>query len=148
MPRLRLINRTHNPFAAGKILVRGYNIYWKNYPEDFTQQSLKVQALLMHELCHVWQYASGRLTAWRYLSRPRNWAYGYVFDPDKDFDDYPTERQADLLQDWFVMNKGGAPLRRLKNSPAPSLKQMNAAVPFIWDVSVKENEVDPNALIV
>ena len=73
MGRVRLIGRVHNPFAIGKIVARGYDLYWKDYPEDFTQQSLCAQALLMHELCHVWQYASGRLTAWSYLTRPKNW---------------------------------------------------------------------------
>jgi len=30
MDRLRLINRTHNPFASGKIVARGYDLYWKD----------------------------------------------------------------------------------------------------------------------
>ena len=116
-------------------MARGYDLYWKDYPDNFAQQSLCTQALLMHELCHVWQYASGRLTAWRYLTRPKNWIYGYAFDPRKSFDDYPTEKQADLLQDWYFMNNGGAARRHNKDSRAPSLKQINAVVPFDWNLA-------------
>lgn len=97
--RVRLIGRTHNPFARGKILALHYELYWKNYPEDFTALCPSMRSLLMHELCHVWQYETGRLSVWRYLSQPKNWAYGYHYDTSKTFDDYPTEKQADLLQD-------------------------------------------------
>jgi len=135
MSRVRLIGRTHNPFAIGKIVARGYDLYWKDYPDDFAQQSLRMRALLMHELCHVWQYASGRLTAWRYLTRPQNWIYGYDFDAGKSFDDYAIEKQADLLQDWYVMNNGGAPCRQSKERCAPTRTQINAIVPFMWDIA-------------
>ena len=135
MSRVRLIGRTHNPFAIGKIVARGYDLYWKDYPDDFAQQSLRMRALLMHELCHVWQYASARLTAWRYLTRPQNWVYGYDFEPHKSFDDYPTEKQADLLQDWYIMNHGMMPSRHSKDSSTPRLSQINAVVPFAWDIT-------------
>jgi len=137
--RLRLIGRAHNPLAIGKILVRGYDIYWKNYPADFTQESLSMRSLLMHELCHVWQYATQRLTAWSYITQPKNWIYGYAFDSDKNFDDYAIETQADLLQDWFHMNHGAKPCRHRRDTPAPSLTQINAVVPFEWDTPPSDN---------
>lgn len=132
--RLRLIERKHNPFIGRKIVARGYDVYWKNAPSDFTAAPLKIQSLLMHELCHVWQYATGRLTAWQYLTRPKNWVYGYEFDALKSFDDYAIEKQADLLQDWYHMNKGGEPYRHYPGSLAPRLEHINAVVPFDWDV--------------
>ena len=138
--RLRLINRAHNPFAIGKVLVRGYDIYWKDYPADFTREPLSVRAILMHELCHVWQYATRRLTAWRYLTHPKNWAYSYVFDPRKDFDGYPIEKQADLLQDWYYMNHRVRACRYDKRSAPPSLAQINSLIPFMWDMG----DIEPN----
>jgi len=132
--RLRLIGRTHNPFAQGKIVARGYDLYWRDYPEDFTRLALSARGVLVHELCHVWQYATGRLSAWRYLTRPKNWIYGYEFDPRKAFDDYPIEKQADLLQDWYVMNHGAPPQRHHNNSAPPSLTQINTVVPFEWEM--------------
>lgn len=127
-----LINRTHNPFAVGKILARNHRIYWKNYPQDFTQTSVENQAILMHELCHIWQYHTGRLTALRYLTNPHAWAYKYDFSPDKHFDDYPTEKQADLLQDWYRVNRGCDPYCYDDKCAAPTKAQINAVVPFKW----------------
>ena len=131
--RVRLIDRKHNPFIGRKIVARGYDLYWPNYPLDFTAAPPAAQSLLMHELCHVWQYATGRLTAWRYLTRPKNWAYGYEFETSKNFDDYATEKQADLLQDWHNMNCGQQPYRHHPQSIAPTREQLNTVVPFDWD---------------
>lgn len=128
---VRLIPRAHNIFARGKILVRGYYIYWPETPADFTRHDILLQSVLIHELCHVWQYKTGRLTAFRYLVNPANWRYSYVFDPAKSFDDYPIEKQADLLQDWYLMNKGAKPCRY--TGEPPTLAQINAVVPFKTD---------------
>lgn len=126
------INRPHNPFAKNKILCRGYRLYWPNHPKDFTRETLIIQSLLVHELCHVWQYETGRLTAFRYLIDPRNWVYSYRVRESAKFDDYPTEKQADLLQDWFLVNHGGRPLRFDPNGPRPSKEWLNNVVPFKW----------------
>jgi len=129
---VRFVDRAHNPFAARKILVRGHKIFWPNCPLDFSQETIGQQALLMHELCHVWQYHTGRLTALRYLTRPKNWVYHYSFDMAKSFDDYPIEKQADLLQDWYRLNMGCAAIRFEDGTQLPSLARINAAVPFTW----------------
>lgn len=130
---VELINRTHNPFARNKIVCRGPRLYWPNHPRDFTREPLIIQSLLVHELCHVWQYETGRLTAFRYLINPRNWRYSYEVEPNPDFDDFPTEKQADLLQDWFLMNSGVAPLRFSQKSSSPTRDWLNKVVPFNWD---------------
>ena len=126
---VRLIDRAHNPFALGKILVRGSRIYWPSAPADFTREPLARQALLMHELCHVWQYATRRLSAWRYLTRPRNWIYGYDIRL-RNFDAHAIERQADLLQDWYIINKGDLACRFAEATPRPTRDEINAVVPF------------------
>ncbi len=126
------MDRAHNPFAKNKILCRGHKLYWQNYPQDFTRKPLIIQSLLIHELCHVWQYETRRLSAFRYLSDPRNWFYRYRVNPNAKFDDFPTEKQADLLQDWFLVNSGEAPLRFDQKGPAPTRNWLNEIVPFNW----------------
>lgn len=128
-----LIDRAHNIFARNKILCRGPKLYWPDHPMDFTREPLIIQSLLMHELCHVWQYETGRLTAFRYIAGPRNWVYSYAVKPNADFDDYPTEKQADLLQDWFLVNSGVKPMRyKAGDAPIPDKNWLNQVVPFEW----------------
>jgi len=124
------LDRTHNPLARNKIVCRGNKLYWPNHPQDFTRMPLIIQSLLVHELCHVWQYETGRLTALRYLTDPRNWVYSYRMRPGAKFDDYPTEKQADLLQDWFLVNRGEDPIRFDDKGPLPTKDWLNNIVPF------------------
>lgn len=130
---VELIDRAHNPFAKNKIVCRGPRLFWQDYPTDFTRMPLIIQSLLVHELCHVWQYETGRLTAFRYLINPRNWFYAYDVRENADFDDYPTEKQADLLQDWFLVNSGSLPSRFSPHKgSAPNKDWLNRIVPFEW----------------
>ena len=129
---VELIDRRHNPFAQNKILCRGPCLYWQNYPADFTRKPLIIQSLLVHELCHVWQYETGRLSAFSYLIDPRNWIYNYVVKAETKFDDYPTEKQADLLQDWFLVNSGAKALRYSPKGGTPTKNWLNSVVPFQW----------------
>lgn len=102
-------------------------------PDDFTREPLIIQSLLIHELCHVWQYETGRLSAFRYLIDPRNWRYSYRVNSDAEFDDYPTEKQADLLQDWFLLNSGVSPARFDGKGAIPTRDWVNKTVPFKWN---------------
>jgi len=129
---VQLIDRPHNPFAQNKILCRGPRLYWPNYPRDFTRETPIIKSLLVHELCHVWQYETGRLSAIRYLLDPRNWIYRYKVSFHAEFDDYKTEKQADLLQDWFLVNSGHNPLRFNTNGQEPTKDWLNEIVPFNW----------------
>jgi len=131
---VKLISRAHNIFAKHKILVRNNKIYWPNCPKDFTKETIHKQSVLMHELCHVWQYHTHRLSAVSYLLSPKRWIYKYVFDIAKGFDDYPTEKQANLLQDWFLANKGLAPCNYdTKKCAKPAKDQLNDVTPFTWE---------------
>ena len=129
---VELIDRPHNPFAKNKILCRGQRLYWQNHPKDFTREPLIIQSLLVHELCHVWQYETGRLSALRYLIDPRNWIYAYSVRAGAKFDDYPTEKQADLLQDWYLVNSGAKPIRYTPKGDLPTKDWLNGIVPFAW----------------
>jgi len=129
---VEFLNRAHNPFAKNKILCRGHKLYWQNFPQDFTLKPLIIQSLLVHELCHVWQYETGRLSAASYLIDPRNWFYNYRVKQGAAFDDYPTEKQADLLQDWFLVNSRANPLRFDRKGSQPTRDWLNNIVPFKW----------------
>lgn len=129
---VELIDRPHNPFARRKILCRGSRLYWPNHPKDFTRTQIIIRSLLVHELCHVWQYETGRLSALRYLIDPRNWVYTYVVRSGATFDDYPTEKQADLLQDWYLVNSGANPIRFNPKGDQPTKDWLNKTVPFEW----------------
>jgi len=125
---VRFLDRAHNPFVRNKILCRGYDLYWQKAPTNFAFESLIIQSLLMHELCHVWQYETGRLSAFRYLTNPQNWYYNYYVEAEATFDTYPIEKQADLLQDWFLVNSGMMAQRYDQKGPPPSKDWINAMV--------------------
>ena len=116
---VRIRDRAHNPFALGKLLVRGDVIHWHGAPADVSQAQPAMQALLMHELAHVWQYRTGRLSAWRYLTEPANWRYHYLPNTDLRLDDYAVEEQADIIEDWFRQRQG-YPLANWRERPPPA----------------------------
>ena len=125
---VRLIDRVHNPFAVGKVLVRGANIYWPGTPTDISRCGLRTRALLVHELAHVWQYATGRLSAVRYLTTPGDWRYGYAVRDGAEFEDYGVEAQADMVGDWYRMREGAGPACAM--GAPPTLLWLEATIPF------------------
>ena len=123
---VRIVLRAHNPFARTKVLVRGRRIFWPGAPEDVSREGAGLQTLLVHELAHVWQYESGRLTALRYLTDPRNWQYGYT--AGSEFESLGIEAQADLVADWWRVRRSLPPLRHI--GEPPTRDWLEAAIPF------------------
>ena len=123
---VRIVSRAHNPFARGRVLVRGRRIFWPGAPEDVSEERAGLQTLLVHELAHVWQYETGRLTALRYLADPRNWRYGYRVG--EAFEGLGTEAQADLIADWWRVRRGLSPMRHIGDPP--TREWLEAAMPF------------------
>ena len=123
---VRIILRAHNPFARTKVLVRGRRIFWPGAPEDVSREGAGLQTLLVHELAHVWQYETGRLTAFRYLSDPRNWRYGYR--TGAEFESLGIEAQADLVADWWRVRRSLPPLRHI--GAPPTREWLEEAIPF------------------
>ena len=123
---VRIVPRAHNPFARNKVLVRGRRLFWPGAPADVSREGAGFQTLLVHELAHVWQYETGRLTALRYLTDPRNWRYGYrAGDP---FESMGIEAQADLVADWWRVRRGLPPLRHI--GEPPTSEWLEEAIPF------------------
>ncbi len=140
--RILLINHHQNIFAKNKIMTRNYDIWWPDCPEDFTKiepssDKYFYQSTLMHELCHVWQYKTGRLSLGKYITNPARWKYRYKFDPKKRFDDYPTEKQADLFQDWWLANMDRGVENYDKSGIKPTKEQLNKVIPFQWSPTSK-----------
>lgn len=97
-----------------------------HYCDDFSGGPLALQALLVHELVHVWQ-SQQRGRFYLPLMRHPFCRYDYRFDPARPFTAYGIEQQAELVAHAFLATRG-AP-----HGAAPSLAALQAVLPFpIW----------------
>jgi len=78
-------------------------------------------ATLQHELQHVLDYATGELTAARYLLNPRNWRYRYQLSPASRWRDFGAEQRASIAEHHWLLERGRADLvaRDLSRDPPP-----------------------------
>jgi hypothetical protein len=75
------------------------------WSEDFSKEPLGRQGFFIHEMTHVWQaQAKGRF----YLPLMRHpfCRYRYTLVPDKPFDRYGLEQQAEIVQHRFLADRG------------------------------------------
>jgi hypothetical protein len=81
-------------------------------------------AILQHELQHVLDFATGWLTAFRYLTHPRHWTYHWRLPDDASvggpaWDAFGAEQRASIAERLWLVERGLAPrddlpaLRRL-----------------------------------
>ncbi|MFA4815021.1 MAG: DUF4157 domain-containing protein [Candidatus Gracilibacteria bacterium] len=76
------------------------------FPEGaYDETDIKAQALLLHELTHVWQYQSA---GWGYVPRALyeevfQQAYVIHYDESKSFTDYDIEEQGEIVAEYFLM---------------------------------------------
>ncbi|WP_255554353.1 vgr related protein [Sphingomicrobium clamense] len=77
------------------------------YREDFSQATLPLQGLFIHEMTHVWQAQKGG--KW-YLPLMRHpfCRYGYALKPGKSFPRYGLEQQAEIVRRAFIARRKGA----------------------------------------
>ena len=94
-----------------------------HYSDDFASAPLGLQALLIHELVHVWQ-AQQRGRFYLPLMRHPFCRYAYRFDPARRFASYGIEQQAELVAHAFLAAKG-TPL-----AAAPPLAALQSVLPF------------------
>ncbi len=106
------------------ILTRGDLVFWPRAPADLSGP--RTMAVLQHELQHVLDYATGRLTARRYLSHPRHWSY--AIDPawTGDFDSLGAEQRAVLAERLWLAEAG---LR-----PRAEIARLRSIIPWARDV--------------
>lgn len=91
------------------------------WSDDFSQDALSMQGLLVHELCHVWQWQQGIFLP---LRRHPFCRYDYVLEPGKPFDRYGLEQQGEIVRHAFLLMRGAALPDR------PPLAAYRAVLPF------------------
>lgn len=86
------------------------------WSDDYSIARLSLQALFMHEMTHVWQ-AQKRGRWYLVLMRHPFCRYRYRFIPDRPFERYGLEQQAEIVRHVFLA-RAGAPQA---DAPEPSL---------------------------
>jgi hypothetical protein len=93
------------------------------YRDDFATAPLAEQGLFIHEMTHVWQ-SQTRGRWYLPLMRHPFCRYGYDWEPDRPFDRYGIEQQAEIVRHAFVMGRG---MRLLDKPP---LADYETVLPF------------------
>ncbi|MEM6908819.1 MAG: vgr related protein [Pseudomonadota bacterium] len=75
------------------------------YCDDFSQENLLRQGLLIHELTHVWQTQT-RGRWYLVLNRHPFCRYDYVLKPGQPFKAYGIEQQAEIVKHAFWLRHG------------------------------------------
>lgn len=73
------------------------------YHDDFAAAPLAAQALFIHEMTHVWQYQRGIFLP---LARHPFCRYRYRLRPDRAFESYGLEQQAEIVAHAFLLRHG------------------------------------------
>jgi hypothetical protein len=115
LARLTFLWRGHVP-----ILTRGRRIYWPGAAADLSEAP-NAMAVLQHELQHVLDFSTGRLSALGYLLNPRNWTYR--LPDDRDWRRLGAEQRAVLAEKLW----------RAEQGLAGDLADLRAAVPWAKD---------------
>ena len=109
--------------GATPILTRGDAVYWPGAPADLSSTGRPFDmATLQHELQHVLDYRTGRLTAARYLTDPREWTYSVEPTTATKFDRLGAEQRATLAERLWLAENG---LR-----PASEVAVLRAVIPW------------------
>ncbi|HEY5910420.1 MAG TPA: RHS repeat-associated core domain-containing protein, partial [Verrucomicrobiae bacterium] len=86
------------------------------------------KGILIHELCHVWQYQHGDNVVLRGLYRNYNYA-GPNFGKTV-FSDYGIEQQAQMTEDYFYLRNGNSSSPTIPR-PTPALATYEKILPFL-----------------
>lgn len=108
----RIVSRAH-PAArvvglwrgATPVLTRGNVILWPNATENLGADR-RTAAVLQHELQHVLDYRTGRMSAARYLIDPREWVYDHDLAKGTPFGALGAEQRATLAERLWMAENG------------------------------------------
>jgi hypothetical protein len=95
-------------FAGAVTMDNLVNFNPECYVEDYSTSTRDNQALLVHEVVHVWQYQQ-KIRDYRWSKaavehlRHGKSTYKYVIEPDKKLTDYRFEQMGQILQDYYRM---------------------------------------------
>ena len=110
--RVRLFKRKWWPFQPrNSAMAPMGNIYFHPdggaWSDDFSRESLGRQGFFMHEMTHVWQsQAKGRF--YLLLMRHPFCRYSYEIEPEKPFNRYGLEQQAEIVRHIFLSERGAS----------------------------------------
>ncbi len=78
------------------------------WSEDYSRERVPLQALLLHELTHVWQ-SQQRGKYYLPLMRHPFCRYSYALEPGRPFARYGLEQQAEIVRHAFMAQCGAQP---------------------------------------
>ena len=105
---------------CGHIHVPPSSDHWS---EDFSRERISLQALLLHELTHVWQ-AQRRGKYYLPLMRHPFCRYAYSVRAGWPFERYGLEQQGEIVRHLYLLRNG------VSFPGAPPLAQLESIVPF------------------
>ncbi|WP_369751211.1 hypothetical protein [Novosphingobium sp. AP12] len=93
------------------------------YEDDFSQASIGLQGLFVHEMTHVWQ-TQNRGRWYLPLMRHPFCSYDYALRPGWTLSRYGIEQQAEIVRHIFLLRAG------IHVAGAPPLESYRGIVPF------------------
>ena len=107
--------------GATPVVARPHLIHWPGAPADLDRCDDSARAVLQHEAQHLLDYATGAMSALRYLTRPRDWRYGYQLTAGCRWGDFGCEQRASIAEHLWLLEHGRQDLVRdsLGRDPAP-----------------------------
>ena len=108
--RVSLVRRKWWPFQPpGIVMAPSGNIHFhpgsRLWSEDFSNESLPLQGLFIHEMTHVWQ-AQTRGRWYLPLMRHPFCRYSYQLVDGRPFGRYGLEQQAEMVRHRFLAQQG------------------------------------------
>ena len=100
------------PFDRAFVPGRWFGLDWiawpaRQLPEDFATAPLRLQAVLVHELVHVWQAQTGvNLLAGKLKAGDRQESYRYIVSDDCRWIGLNIEQQAMMVEHRFRLSRG------------------------------------------
>jgi len=108
---IRLHRRKWWPFQPRNVAMAPDGHIWFHpdgwlWQDDFAAAPIRLQALFVHELTHVWQHQCGIVLP---LRRHPFCRYAYRLSPGRPLARYGIEQQAMIVEHSFIARQSGAP---------------------------------------
>lgn len=110
LDRVRIHRTVWWPFQQREVLMAPDGDIWchpqgKLYRACYASADLRMQAIFIHEMTHVWQ-AQRRGRWYLPLMRHPFCRYAYRLTPGKRLTSYGIEQQAEIIADAFLLRRG------------------------------------------
>ncbi len=92
------------------VLTRFDKIHWPKAPADLSAAaSPATMGVLQHELQHVLDYRTRRMTTMRYALSPSEWKYDFELEDIGDFERLGAEQRASVVEALWLSENGYRP---------------------------------------